>query len=106
MFVWAMRAPEEMKRSFDPSHSWILGNARGFVAPIAVVTMVVLIIAGVALLLGAGIWRPLAVFGLALSLVLDVLFFNPWLAFIALVNSTMIYGMVARHWPSVTSVGS
>lgn len=106
VFVWVMKAPPEVKQSFDAFHSWILGDARGFATPVALATMGVLITAGGMLLFHSGIWRPVAVAGLVASLVLDVLFFNPWLSFIAVVNTALVYGIVAKHWPAVTTIGS
>lgn len=106
LFVWVMKASPEVTQSFDAYHSWIVGDGRRLAAPVAVAAMVLLIVAGFGLLLHVGIWRPVAVAGLAVSLVLDVFFFNPWLGFITAANALMIYGIVARHWPSATTVGS
>ena len=106
--VWATPRTQKVQAEtpFDPSHSWLIGTARGFAVPMAVVVAVILVGAGIALFTHAGLWRPLAVVGLAGSLFLDVLYFNPWLAFITVVNAALLAGLVWWHWPSATRVGA
>jgi hypothetical protein len=105
--VWATPRTQKIQAEtpFDPSHSWLIGTARGFAAPMAVVVAVILVAAGIALFAHASLWRPLAVAGLGASLFLYVLYFNPWLDFITLVNAAVLAGLVWWHWPSATRMG-
>ena len=106
--VWATPRTKKIQAEtpFDPSHSWLIGTARGFAAPLAVAVAIILVVVGIALFAHAGLWRPLTVAGLAGSLFLDVLYFNPWLGFITAVNAAFLAGLVWWHWPSATRVGA
>jgi hypothetical protein len=46
------------------------------------------------------------VVGLAVSLGLMVVYFNPWLLFIQAVNAALIVGILWLDWPSKSMVGA
>jgi hypothetical protein len=102
--VWA--TPTDQSASFDPSHSWLLGSAKGFGVVVGALAMVALVAGGVALFAHTGVWRPLTIAGLAVSLLLDVLYFNPWFIFITVVNAGLLVALTRANWPSSGSVGA
>jgi len=61
----------------DPSDSWLIGSTKGLAVVIAVLVAVIFVSGGIALFAHAVWWRPLTIAGLAASLALDVLYFNP-----------------------------
>ena len=79
--IWGPRipvAPEGEVKPPDPSHSWILGDVRGFSLAFGVAVGFVLVIAGIGYLTEAAWWPPVAVGAGAASLLLFVTFFTPW----------------------------
>ncbi|HET6790008.1 MAG TPA: hypothetical protein VFI35_00295 [Actinomycetota bacterium] len=48
----------------------------------------------------------MAVVGLATSLGLMVVYFNPWYLFIEAINAALILGIVWLAWPTKTMVGA
>jgi hypothetical protein len=103
--VWAPRYNEEKMR-FDASHSWLLGDARSLAIALAIASAVILVVAGFALWAQADWWRPATVLGLAVSLTVIVLYFNPWYLFITAVNVGLIAGIVWLSWPTKSMVGA
>ena len=91
---------------FVSSDSWLIGSTKGLAAVLAVLTAVVLIAGGVALFAHSGLWRPLTIVGLAGSLFLDVLYFNPWFIFITVVNGAFLWALLWAHWPAASRVGA
>jgi hypothetical protein len=105
--VWGLPANQTAPGSpFVASDSWLLGSTKGLAAVIAVLVAVVLISGGVALFAQAALWRPLTIVGLAGSLVLDVLYFNPWFIVIGVVNAAFLVALAWAHWPPASSVGA
>ncbi|MGH8944930.1 MAG: hypothetical protein ACRDVL_02130 [Acidimicrobiia bacterium] len=74
--IWA--TPVNPEVPFDATRSWLLGNQRALAMVLAIAIAAVLVAAGLGLWAHADWWRPVAVVGLAGSLGLMVLFFNPW----------------------------
>ena len=81
---------------FDPRRSWLavrLGvedRGRAVAATAAVVAAVLFTIAGLGVMADAG-WAPgVAVVGAALSLLLTVGYFHPWLTFNVVINVAII----------------
>ena len=62
----------------NPSHSWLLGDARGFALTLAVIAAVLLAVAGAAFLTHQTWWPSAGLIAGAMSLLLFVLFFSPW----------------------------
>lgn len=104
--VWAMPKPKDQRAPFDPATSWLFGEQRTLALTMALTATAVLVAAGLGLWVYADWWRPVAVTGLAISLVLMVLYFNPWLLFIEGVNAGLIAGIHWFAWPSQTMVGA
>jgi hypothetical protein len=90
---------------FDAGHSWVLGDQRGLALVLALVAAAFLCVAGIGLWAQAEWWRPVAVIGLAVSLALMVLYFNPWYLFIEAVNAGLIVGILWLDWPSKSMIG-
>ncbi|HEU4544098.1 MAG TPA: hypothetical protein VFR23_23410 [Jiangellaceae bacterium] len=103
--IWAPKFDPE-KGSFDPSHSWLLGNRRRLAQVLAFTAAAILVVAGVALWVEGSWWRPTAVVGLAVSTLLLVLYFNVWYVFILAVNVALIVGIAWMDWPSTSTVGA
>ena len=75
--VW-LPAPKE-EAPFDPSHSWLLGDAHGAVRALPLAAGLLFALAGVLVLGGAGLGAALAVAGAVVSLALVLLTFHHWL---------------------------
>jgi hypothetical protein len=105
--VWTTPRPSgEAAAPFDPSNSWLIGSSKGLAMVLAIVAAVVLVTGGVSLFAEAEVWRSLTVVGLGLSLVLNVLYFNPWFGFISAVNAAFLAALVWAQWPSERLVGA
>jgi hypothetical protein len=98
--------PDRQGGPFVASDSWLIGSTKGLAAVLAVVVAVVLVSGGAALFAQAGLWRPLTIVGLAGSLFLDFLYFNPWFIFIGVVNAAFLLSLVWAHWPAASRVGA
>ena len=64
---------------FDPGHSWILGEARPLTRTLATAACMLFVAAGALVLAGGSLGTGLAVAGAAVSLLLVLLAFHPWL---------------------------
>ena len=106
MWVLVPKPAPGKEAPFDASHSWLLGNQRALAATIAVATMVLLAAAGIGLWAHADWWRGVAVVGLGASLGLMVVWFNPWFAFIEVVNAVLLVGIAFYAWPSAEALGA
>ena len=93
--IWAMGAqtvPEGNLQPPDPTHSWLLGDARTLSMVFGVAVGIALVVAGIGFLLAQSWWPALAVAAGIGSLLLFAVFFTPWwLAGIA-ISSTLIVG--------------
>src|SRR4051794_10675307 len=92
--IWATGASKDPNAPIDAGHSWLLGTQRVVAAAIAVAAAAFLVASGLGLWAHAGWWRPVAAIGLACSLALMVVYFNPWFLFIEGVNAALIVGLV------------
>jgi hypothetical protein len=106
MWVFVPKPAPGKEAPFDASHSWLLGNQRVLAATVAVATMVLLVAAGIGLWAHADWWRAVAVAGLGVSFGLMVVWFNPWFAFIEIVNAGLLVGIAFYAWPSVEALGA
>ena len=104
--IWALPRPPGQERPFDPSESWLLGSQHSLATFLALSAAVLLVAAGSLLWAHVPWWRPLAVTGLAISLVLMGVFFNPWFLPIQTVNAGLIVGVLAWSWPATSFVRS
>jgi hypothetical protein len=99
--VWSTPKPTGQKAPFDPSHSWLLGDARGLASALAVTVAVLYAIAGVGVFVDATWWQALTVATSAVSLALILLTFNPWLLAGIAIDATLIVGVAFYDWPSI-----
>lgn len=103
----APRPEDDPNYPFVPEGRWFaraLGlapsTAKAVAGALAVACMVMLVISGIALLAGAALWEPTAVLGAAISLVLMVLFFHPWLVFGIAIDVAIIGSVLSWHVPA------
>ena len=92
--------------SFDPFHSWLLGDRKAPAKVTALLAAVLLTVAGLGLSASVDWWRALTVAGLATSLGLMALYFDRWFLFIQSVNAALIVGILWWSWPSESVVGA
>jgi hypothetical protein len=104
--IWLMPKPADEKAPFDPDHSWLIGDQKALAVVLAVTAAALLVGGGLGLWSHAGWWRSVAVVGLATSLGLMVVYFNPWYLFIQAINAALILGIVWLAWPTKTMVGA
>jgi hypothetical protein len=104
--IWLLPKPADQKAPFDPNHSWVLGDQRTVAVILAVTAAGLLIAGGLGLCVHADWWRAVAAIGLAASLGLMIVYFNPWYLFIEAVNAGLIAGIVGLAWPSKAMVGA
>ncbi|WP_411575258.1 hypothetical protein [Streptomyces fradiae] len=104
--VWAARPRPGSEPPFDPGHSWALAAAgaperpaRSAARALAVLTGALAVVAGVALIAGAGWWAPVAAVSAVCGLVLKLLWFNPWLLLGVALDAGILLA-VALEWPA------
>lgn len=102
--IWG--TPPKEDAPFDVHRSWLLGSRRSLSRSLAALIGGVLVVAGIAIWVGADWWRLAAVAGLSGSFGLMVLFFNRWYLFIQAVNAALVVGLVWLDWPSASMVGA
>jgi hypothetical protein len=105
LVMWVMPKPSNEKAPVDPNHSWLLGDQRTLAVVLAVAAAALLVAAGLGLWMHAEWWRTIAAIGLAASLGLMIVYFDPWYVFIQAVNACLIVGLVWLTWPTRTMVG-
>lgn len=85
------------KAPFDPRRSWLAarmgqeGRGRGLAVVLAVVAAAAFLVAGTGILIDTGWSQPAAITGAAVSLLLTLVYFHPWLAFNVLINATILF---------------
>ncbi|MEZ4554070.1 MAG: hypothetical protein AB7L91_10110 [Dehalococcoidia bacterium] len=90
VIMWAVYS----SASWDPRHSWLLGDARPVVIPIAALSAALFTLAGVTLLLDTDWWPYAAVAAAAVSLALMLLTCNiRWLWGIALNAAVVAFAL-------------
>jgi uncharacterized membrane protein YphA (DoxX/SURF4 family) len=92
---------------FVPEERWFAAAvglapsaAKAIAGTLAVASTIALMIAGVALLANAELWKPAAVIGSVVSLVLMLLFLHPWLVFGIAIDAAIIASVVSWHVPA------
>lgn len=93
--------PPKADVPFNSSRSWLLGIfgvGEGSIRPLAITLAV---IAAIGFVLGGGGWlaaqgwgRSLAVWSAVVSILLVVLYFNPWLSLAVLINAAIVYQLL------------
>ena len=87
--IWA--APATDKAPFNPSHSWLLGDARTLAVALAAVAAVAFLVTGGGFLAQQGWWAAAAVAAGAVAVLLMGLYFNPWLSAGILISAAILY---------------
>jgi hypothetical protein len=90
--IWA--APVAEKAPFNPSHSWLLGDARTLAVALAVVAAAAFVATGGGFLAQQDWWAIAAVAAGAAALALMALYFNPWLSAGILISAVILYAGV------------
>jgi hypothetical protein len=75
--VWVPRPPANVP--FDTSRSPMFGNVRGIAISLSLLAALLFVVAGVAVLIHAAWWAPVAIAAAAISVLLIILTFSPWL---------------------------
>lgn len=75
--VWVPRPPANVP--FDTSRSPMFGNVRGIAISLSLLAAGLFVVAGVAVLIHAAWWAPVAIAAAAISVLLVILTFSPWL---------------------------
>jgi hypothetical protein len=87
--IWA--APATDKAPFNPSHSWLLGDARTLAVTLAVVAAAAFVATGGGFLAQQDWWPAAAVAAGAAAVALMALYFNPWLSASILISALILY---------------
>ena len=74
-------------------------------APFAYGSAAALTVAGIGLFAHQDWWQAAAIVGAVLSLLLLILFFNPWITVGVAINVALIFVLVQTHWPSAGTLG-
>jgi hypothetical protein len=90
--IWA--APAADTAPFNPSHSWLLGDARTLALTLAVVAAVAFVATGGGYLAQQDWWAAAAVAAGAVAVALMALYFNPWLSAGILISAVILYAGV------------
>jgi hypothetical protein len=100
--------PTAADAPFDSGHSWLsrgARQARPLLLTFAYGSAAALMVAGIGLFAKQDWWQVVAIVGAALSLLLLVLFFNPWITIGVAINVAVIFVLVQTDWPSAGTLG-
>lgn len=101
--AFQVRATATADAPFDPGHSWLISRgsvdvARWSSLTLAILAVVFLVAAGVGLWLGLSWWSPAAIIGSLISLLLFVLFFDPWLVLGIAIDLALLWSLGWSNW--------
>jgi hypothetical protein len=103
----APRPGDDPSYPFVPEERWFARAvglepvaAKVVAGTLAVVCMLVLLVSGIALLANADLWRPTAVVGSVISLILLLLNFHPWLAIGVTIDVAIVASVWSLHLPA------
>jgi len=98
---------DDPKYPFVPEERWFTravglapAAAKGVARTLAIVCVALFVIAGIALLANASLWKPTAVGGSLVSLVLMLLFFHPRLVFGVAIDVAIVASVLFLHVPA------
>jgi hypothetical protein len=108
--IWTTPKPATGKaRPFDPASSWLLDrlgasqrSAHMVSVVLALVAAAGFVVGGLGLLVHAAWWGAVAGGSAAVSLLLMVLYFNPWLVVGLGIELAIIAALLRAGWPSAT----
>lgn len=92
--------------SRDSSTSWLFGDADTLGTVLSTVALGGFVLSGLAVFIGLGVWRPLAVVAACFSLVTIALFWDRKLILGVAVNVAIVVALVWAKWPGADLVGS
>ncbi|MGE5459283.1 MAG: hypothetical protein ACM3WR_01520 [Solirubrobacterales bacterium] len=75
-------------------------TAKAVAGTLAVATATLFLISGIAVFASVSIWKPMAVMGSMVSLVLMLLFLHPWLMFGLVIDVAIIASVLSLNVPS------
>jgi hypothetical protein len=90
----------------ESATSSLIGEADRLGTVLSTVALVGFVLSGLALFVGFGVWRPLAVSAACVSLVTIALFWDWKLAFGVVVNAAILVALLWARWPGRELVGS
>lgn len=90
----------------DSSSSWLVGEADTLGTVLSTVALAGFVLAGLAVFVGVGVWRPLAVAGAFVSLFTIALFWDWKMALGVAVNIGILLALLWAKWPGRELVGS
>jgi hypothetical protein len=90
--IWA--APVAEKAPFNPSYSWLLGDARTLAVALALVAAAAFVATGGGFLAQQDWWAAAAVAAGAVAVALMALYFSPWLSAGILISALILYAGV------------
>jgi hypothetical protein len=96
--IWT--APVTEKAPFNPSHSWLLGDARTFAITLAVVAAITFVVAGGGFLAHQDWWAISGIAAGAVAVVLMGLYFNPWLPAGVVISGAVLYAGIQALQPA------
>jgi hypothetical protein len=100
--------PTAADAPFDAGHSWLASGARQarpLLLTLAYASAATLTVAGIGLFAQQNWWQVAAIAGAVLSLLLLILFFNPWITVGVAINVAVILVLVQTDWPSAGTLG-
>jgi len=92
--------------SRESSTSWLLGEADTLGTVLSTVALAGFVLSGLAVFIGLGIWRLLAVAAACLSLVTIALFWDRKMVLGVAVNLAIVVSLVWANWPGRDLMGS
>lgn len=87
--VWS--TPQSADAPFDPSHSWLLGDAHGLAVVAALLAGVGFVLTGVGFLRRRGWWPRAALASGLLGVSLMIVYFNAWIAAGLAISAAVAY---------------
>jgi hypothetical protein len=100
--------PTAADAPFDTGRSWLASGprqARPLLLAFAYASAAALTAAGLGLFARQDWWQAAAIVGAVLSLLLLILFFNPWITIGVAINVALIFVLVQTDWPSAGTLG-
>jgi hypothetical protein len=92
--------------SREPAQSWLLGESGTLGTVLWAVALTGFILAGIAIFIGLGLWRTLAVAAALVSLLTMVLFWDFRMAIGAIVDLGINVALLWLRWPTHELIGS
>ncbi len=104
--------PNDPRSLFAPERAWFATafhlsaeTAEAIAKAMAGIVAVSLTISGIALFVNADLWESAAVIGAAVSCVLLVLTFHPWLILGVAIDLFIVASVLWIHWPAALFAG-